>query len=146
MRKQWRLILPAVGLMLFGIVTYQSVERRQHEKASGQYFWWASIRLDTHSVNRHLDAKPCMEAESDCVTWDVASLPRSTGLLGAMLIITAFPAFFIGVPVVRGLGRLGISEVGTFMIVMPVLIAGWCNVLAWLDNRWRIRRSSPTHP
>ncbi len=45
--------------------------------------------------------------------------PHSPGLLGAMLIFTAFPAFLIGIPVVRDLGNVGASEVATFMIVMP---------------------------
>jgi hypothetical protein len=144
MRRRWQLILPTIGLMLFGGVTYESLERRQHEKAHGQYFWWASIRLDTHRVNREPNTvAPCKIGEGDCVVWDVASLPRSPGLLGAILIMTAFPAFVIGMPIVRLLGSLGISEVPTFMIVMPVLIAGWYYALAWLDARWRSRRPRP---
>jgi len=126
-------------------VTFESLERRQQEKAHGQYFWWASIRLDTRHVNREPNTvTPCKAGEGDCVAWDVASLPRSPGLLGAMLIITAFPAFVIGVPIVRGLGRLGVNEVASFMLVMPALIVGWYYALAVLDDRWskRSRRSS----
>ena len=142
MRRGWQAILPVIGLTLFGGVTYQSLERRQHEKAHGQYFWWASIRLDTHHINREPNtATPCKVGESDCVAWDVASLPRSPGLFGAMLIITAFPAFLIGISVVRGLGYFGVNEVGTFMILMPTLVVGWFYALAWLDERWIRRRS-----
>jgi hypothetical protein len=142
MRERLKLILPLIGLIVFGGVTYYSVERRQYEKAHGQYFWWASIPLDTRQPKFDANVPtPCKAEESDCVTWDPVILHRSPGLMAAMLMITAFPAFVIGMPIVRSLGRLGINEMVTFMILMPVLIAGWYYGLAWLDERWISKRS-----
>jgi hypothetical protein len=145
MRRRWRFILPIVGLLVFGGVTYYSVERRQYEKAHGQYFWWASIPLDTHQPNHDVRVPiPCRPEEGDCVAWDPIILHRSPGLMGAMLIITAFPAFVVGMPIVRGLGRLGVNEVAVFLTVMPVLIAGWYYALAWLSDRLESKRKKNT--
>lgn len=141
MRRRWRFILPVVGLLVFGGVTYYSVERRQYERAHGQYFWWASIPLNTHQPNHDVGVPtPCKPEESDCVSWDPIILHRSPGLMGAMLIITAFPAFAVGMPIVRGLGRLGVNEVAVFLTVMPVLIVGWYYSLAWLSDRLESKR------
>jgi len=143
MRRRWKVILPVIGLMLFGGVTYQSLEGRRQEKVHGQYFWWASIRLDTHQVDRSAATAPsCEEADENCAGWEPRAI-EDPGWLTKALIVSAFPAFLIGVPVVRSLGHFGVNEVPTFMIVMPPLIAAWFYALAWLDERW-IRKRSQT--
>jgi len=63
-------------------------------KSFGQYFWWASIVL-TLIVLTVIWTRTCMEAESDCVTWDWRPYPARPAV-GAMLIITAFPASSLG--------------------------------------------------
>jgi hypothetical protein len=46
--------------------------------------------------------------------------------------------------------HFGISELTTFMIAMPPLLAGWYFIvgwfLDWLGYRWRRRRQSQTLP
>jgi hypothetical protein len=56
--------------MLFGGVTYESLEGCRYEKAHGQYFWWASIRLDTRQVDAPVNTTPCKEAEDTCSSWE----------------------------------------------------------------------------
>jgi hypothetical protein len=57
--------------MLFGGVTYESLEGRRYEKTHGQYFWWASIPLDTHQVDHDpVTTTPCKEAEDTCGRWE----------------------------------------------------------------------------
>ena len=48
-------------------------------------------------------------------TWDLADRWVDPGLLEKFLIISAFPAFVVGGFAVGGLGRLGISQVLSFM-------------------------------
>ncbi|MFZ1130683.1 MAG: hypothetical protein WCA47_18660 [Terriglobales bacterium] len=79
MRRRWQLILPAIGLMLFGGVTHESLVRRQYEKTHDQYFWWASIRLDTHHVDQGPVTTPCSEAQDDCVSWEPSQLRTLAG-------------------------------------------------------------------
>jgi hypothetical protein len=61
------------------------------------------------------------------------------GLLAKFLMLSAFPAFLVGLFVVSGLGRLGLSQVSSFMLLMPVLIFAWYYFIGWLLDRWRGR-------
>jgi hypothetical protein len=54
--------------------------------------------------------------------------------------LSAFPAFVVGGLAVGGLGRLGISEFSTFMLLMPVLIVAWYYFVGWLLDRWLGKR------
>ena len=139
MRRCWQLILPAIGLMLFGGVTYESLQGRRYEKAHGKYFWWAQIPLDTHQVDHAVATTPCKEAEDNCVSWEPHTI-EDPGLLTRALILSAFPTFLVGMPLVRVLGHYGASEVWSFMILMPVLIFAWYYAIGWLIDRWRFNR------
>jgi len=48
------------------------------------------------------------------------------------LMISAIPAFAVGAIAVGGLGRLGISQVSSFMVLMPLLISTWYYALGLL--------------
>src|SRR5262249_61488274 len=63
------------------------------------------------------------------------------GWLAKALVISAVPAFIAGAFIVRGLGHLGINEVWTFAVSMPLLIAGWFYLIGWVIDRWRYRRA-----
>jgi hypothetical protein len=141
MRRRWQLILPSIGLMLFGCVTYESLEGRRYEKAHGQYFWWASIPLDAHHLDQGPgDATPCRNAVDNCVSWEPRAI-ADPGWLTRTLILSAFPTFLIGIPLVRLLGRHGPSEIWSFMILMPLLITAWYYAVGWLIDRFAYRRS-----
>jgi hypothetical protein len=55
----------------FALLTYHSLRvNRQSQKATGRYFWWGTIRLDSDPLNRQPErSTPCKEG-SDCVGWD----------------------------------------------------------------------------
>ena len=42
--------------------------------------------------------------------------------------------------IVHGLGRLGVSEIASFMLTIPVFIALWFYSVGWLLDRWRYKR------
>jgi len=146
MRMRWRLALPVLGLVLFGGVTRNSFHvNREIHRTPNRYFWWSSMRLDSDPLNRHpLATEPCKDGEEKCVDWTPVSIWVEPGWLAELLVPSAFPAFVFGAVVVHGLGRLGISEVSSFMVVMPLLISAWFYFVGWLVDRWRFKRSGLT--
>jgi len=65
-----------------------------------------------------------------------------------VLMLSALPAFLIGIPMVRTLGHLGVNEVWAFMLAMPLLIAAWHYLLGWLIDRtsdWIAKAATPNH-
>jgi len=55
------------------------------------------------------------------------------------LVLTAIPAFLVGLAIVRGFARLGVSQVTTFMTTMPVCITLWFYSAGWLFDRWKLQ-------
>jgi hypothetical protein len=138
MWKRWRIVLPVVGLMLFGAVSHHSFRTNQEtQHRPSKYFWWSAIRLDSDPTNkRNQLTRPCEGTEENCVSWDLRKTWVDPGLIENVLLLSAFPAFFIGGFAVRVLGRLGVNEVSSFMLLMPVLIATWYYLIGWLLDRW----------
>ena len=64
------------------------------------------------------------------------------GLLAKCLILSAVPGFLLGAGIVHSLSRLGVSEVTSFMISMPLLILVWFYFVGWLFDRWNRKRSA----
>lgn len=142
MQRFWRLLLPLIGLVMFGAVTYHAV-RRNSANPTSRYFWWSAVRLDKDPLNTHpkpQTVNPCPDRTADCVTWDPESVWIEPGLLPSLLIVSALPAFAVGKAIVRVTGHFGISQVPTFMLSMPVLIVGWYYLLGLLIDRWRLKR------
>ena len=138
MQKRLRVILPIVGLIFFSAVSYHSSRvNKEIQRVPSRYFWWSSIRLDSDPANKRILATaPCKDGKEDCVKWDLADRWVDPGLLETFLMLSAFPAFVVGMFAVGGLGRLGISQVSSFMFLMPVLIFAWYYVVGWLLDRW----------
>jgi hypothetical protein len=86
---------------------------------------------------------PCNEAVNDCTSWKPRVI-EDPGWLTRVLILSAFPTFLAGVPLVRVLGRHGASEVWSFMVLMPLLITAWYYAVGWLLDRWICRGPRPT--
>jgi|SRR5580704_10421841 hypothetical protein len=124
MRMRWKLVLPVVGFILFVGVTYQS--QKSHDVVS-RYFWWSSIPLDSEPLNKSRSA--CKHGIENCPVWGPEEIYVTTGLLPRVLMLSATPAFFLGSLVIEEFARRGISEVPTFMVSMPLLIAGWFYLL-----------------
>jgi hypothetical protein len=64
------------------------------------------------------------------------------GLLAKCLILSAVPAFLVGTGIVHSMSRLGVSEVTSFMISMPLLILAWFYFVGWIFDRWYRKRSA----
>jgi hypothetical protein len=141
------MILPAFGLVVFCAVSYQSFGVHQDERrASGKYLWWSTIRLDSDPTNERLPATiPCDDGTKGCANWDlVPDKWVDPGLLEIAYVLSALPAFVSGMIVVVALGRMGISQVFSFLCLMPMLIFAWYYFLGWLLDRYiRRRPNSP---
>ena len=137
MRTPWRRVLPLLGLLLFSCVTYQSTQRHP---ASSRYFWWSSIPLDSTPLSK--SESTCEEGGENCPEWGPQSIVIESGLLARALIFSAIPAFLLGPLITVELGRLGISEVLTFMVSMPLLIGSWFYLLGWLIDRSERKRQT----
>ena len=138
MRMHWKLVLPVVGLMLFVGVTYQSLG--SHD-ATSRYFWWSSIPLNSEPLNKSRSA--CKHEIENCQVWGPEEIYVTTGLLPRVLMISAAPAFFVGSLIIEEFAWRGISEVPTFMVSMPLLIAGWFYLLGSFIDKLVSKMSRP---
>lgn len=148
MRRRWRLVLPVIGLILFAGETHQSVRMNREDRPNpSRYFWWSSIRLDSDPLNRHPRvALPCKNGAGNCIEWDWALVDMwvDPGWLTRGLMVSALPAFAIGAFIVGGLGRLGINQIWSFVIFVPILIFTWHYFIGWLIDRWIFKRLQQT--
>jgi hypothetical protein len=138
---RFRVVLPLVGLALFGIMTWQSVRwNNQLHPDSRRFFFWASIRLDSDPLDKHSEMlRPC-PGDLDCASYPPERIwvePGwvEPGLVPKILMITGLPAFAVSLGLTRGLGRLGVNEVLTFMLTLPALLLAWYFCLGWLLDR-----------
>jgi hypothetical protein len=148
MPKRWRIALPCIGLSLFIALTHSSLRmnREIQKRSPSRYFWWTSIRLDSDPLNRHAKSTttPCKNGEGNCVNWELRPIVWvDPSWLAKFLMLSALPAFVFGTAVVRGLASLGVSEVWSFAIVMPLLIFAWFYFVGWLIDRWVPKLSHP---
>lgn len=134
MRRRWQLILPVLGLLLFTGVSYQSLHGIP---AANRYVYWASIPLDSDPLNRR--TLPCEGGHGDC-SWAPDSIWVDPGVLARSLLISALPAFVIGIAIAKEVGRLGVSELVTFMATIPLLIFAWDYALGWTIDRLMYKR------
>jgi hypothetical protein len=143
MQRRWRTGLPIIGVILFSAVSYQSFRFNQEiQRAPSRYFWWSDIRLDSDPANkRNWGAAPCANGNENCVSWDVRNVWVDPSLLAQFLMLSALPAFAIGGFAAMAFGRMGISQVSTFMFLMPVLIFAWYYFIGGLLDRWTSTRS-----
>jgi hypothetical protein len=144
MSRRWRIALPCIGLSLFMILTYSSLRmNREIQRSPSRYFWWQSIRLDSDPLNRYSESAttPCKNGAGNC--WELRDTWVDPGFLARFFMLSALPAFVIGAAVVRGLARLGVSEIWSFTMVIPLLIVVWFYFVGRLIDRWVNKRSHP---
>jgi hypothetical protein len=143
MRMLWRPTLCLWGLILFGLLTYASIQgnREMRHGRHGRYFWWGSVRLDSDPLDKHSKLEPCTQRPDGDCAWDPLYIWVEPGLLETALVLSALPAVFLARTIVFGLARLGVNELTSFMSAMPVLILGWFYGVGWLLDRWQHKRS-----
>jgi hypothetical protein len=135
MWNRWSVIFPVVGLLLFGAITLYSYRT---QRGPSKYFYWSSIRLDSDPANRRAPTTlPCKDGRQECSEWDLTIADRwiDPGILEIVLIVAALPAFIVGGISVAGLGRLGINQVSSFLVLMPILIFMWFHFVGRLVDR-----------
>lgn len=149
MRIRWSMILPIIGLVLFVAVSYRSMrDNHAPEDRPNKYYWWSSLRLDTDPLNQHPIAPaklPCPDGSANCADWELRAKWVTPGLLDRLLVFSAFPAFLAGTAIVAGLSKLGIDEVLTFFVSMPILLFVWYylvgSLIELLVDRWKQPRN-----
>jgi len=147
MRMRWRLVLSLWGLILFALLTYHAARwnRETRQGHPSRYFWWGATRLDSDPMNKHPRRPlPCEQGTDDCISFDPEYISVEPGLMQKALVLSALPGFLSSLAVVRGLARLGVSELVSFMLTTPVFIFAWFYSLGWLLDRRRYRRSVRT--
>lgn len=130
--------------MLFAFGTYESFGLGRNHDIGGRYFQWSFIRLDSDPLNRHsrsVMAVPCKDPSENCMATDPLEVWVEPGWLARLLMISALPVFLVGIGLVHGLARVGVSEITSFMISMPLLILAWFYFVGWLLDQWRQKRS-----
>jgi hypothetical protein len=147
MRNGCRHILPIIGLILFAAVTFNSVSvnGRVHHHPS-KYFYWSGLQLDTDPLdkNRQLE-RPCQEGEetANCTGWDLLGMWHDPGWLAKASLFSGLPAFVLSFVILMGLGQLGVSQLVSFMVLMPPLLFAWYYFLGWMIDRAINRRFHP---
>jgi hypothetical protein len=127
MRIRWQVALPIFGLFLFALQTYGSFQlHRQFRVVSDRYFYWSAIRLDSRSGQSDHQRSGTYQSDSHdeqagLREWDWAN----SSPIGRALMVIAAPAFAICGILVSALAQIGISEVPTFMILLPTLQCVW---------------------
>ena len=143
MQKRWRMVLPTIGITLFSAVSYHSLRlNREIQRAPSRYFWWSAIQLDSDPANkRNWGATPCQDSKENCSRWELRSIWVDPSFAERFLMLSALPAFVVGGLAVRGFGTIGINQVWSFMLLMPVLICAWYYLIGWLLDRRISKRS-----
>ena len=148
MRVRLKIALPLIGLFIFGTATYHSLHtQRELDRTPGKYFWWSSIRLDSDPANkRGKNTNARKDVQDNFGTWELRDRWVYPSLVERFLMASALPAFIIAALTVSGLATLGVSEVSSFMLVMPVLIFAWYCFIGWLLDGWIHRWSRRSTP
>lgn len=130
MWKRWSIVLPLVGLILFTAITLNSY---RIQRGPSKYFYWSLVRLDSDPANKRAPA----------TQWDptIADTWVDPGILEIVLIVAALPAFMVGGLSVAGLGRLGINQVSSFLVLMPIMIFTWFHFVGRLIDRRIVNRA-----
>ncbi len=71
---------------------------------------------------------------------EIAGTWVDPGWLDKALLYSALPAFLVEGLLLALLGRLGVNQVITFFVSMPLLIAAWFYFVGWLVDRWRYKK------
>lgn len=143
-----RILLPILGIILFGCISYFSIRVRQKEFHFSKYLFWANIRLDSDPLNRlSSSSSECKNNANNrnLICRDTEYVIVHPSPIEKFFMISTLPAFLLGLLAVLELARFGINEVVSFLSLMPVLIAAWYYLVGWILDHWiqkRFRRMS----
>ncbi|HEX4001474.1 MAG TPA: hypothetical protein VHX36_02425 [Candidatus Acidoferrales bacterium] len=144
MWNRWRWVLPLIGLTLFGVESYHSYRLNEQLGANPRrYYWWSGIRLDSRPTRTTRESSPSCQPETKDCTFQLDFVWVDPGYATQLLTYSALPAFAAEWVILVVAERFGVGQVWTFMLTMPVLIAGWFCLVGWLIDLWILRRSLP---
>lgn len=155
MKRRWSIILPVLGLTVFASITEQTYRLHTVTRDPLRYVYWSRMRLDRHPElpEPYLpcpEGAPCaFDYLTDRFTRDDSGFGHDYGIghrYPELFGWSAFPVFLLSGLLISGLGRLGISHVWTFFIVMPPALSAWYYFLGWLIDRRRWRRQLKKQP
>ncbi|MBI2679167.1 MAG: hypothetical protein HYX28_10345 [Candidatus Koribacter versatilis] len=136
MKRRWQIVLPSLGLIIFSLITYHSFNQQLAKAQPGRYLWWSSVPLDRDPLERRrAEWDPCRDKADSCVGWDPISIRVLPATVPRLYMLSALPAFLAGMIIVFGLGALGVNQVWSFLIVLPLLTSCWYFLVGWLIDR-----------
>jgi hypothetical protein len=102
--------------------------------------------LAIDSVGPQLGDQALPRRQKNCVRWDrtLADSYVHKRAPDKILLLSAFPPFVVVGLAVQGLRKLGISQVSSFMLLMPILIFAWHYFVSWLLDRLIRARPKPS--
>jgi hypothetical protein len=86
-------------------------------------------------------AAPCANEKQNCSNGEFPNVKIAPSWLDRLLIVSALPAFLAGAAIVVVLSKLGLNEVLSFMVCIPILLFVWYYFLGWFIERWSARQS-----
>lgn len=141
MQLRLTIVLPVVALFIFAIQSYVSwrQQARLFRRKEAACFWWSNLPLDSKPLqksNAFAGLKDVTQCGFEMQAFDRFGPSWATRLF----VFSGLPAFLGAFSLAHGLGKYGVSEVKTFMISAPVLLALWFYGIAFLVQHWRTRR------
>jgi hypothetical protein len=137
MKKRWKWILPIFGLILFSAESVTSIRLNRQYRTPSKYFYWSFFLLDSDPLNRSI------KGPNPAPHWGIWI---DHGYLTKALMFGTLPAFVLGIRIVKGFASLGVSEVASFAVAMPLLIFFWPHFVGTCLDYWiRKRPKSAQH-
>jgi hypothetical protein len=141
MHARLTVILPTIALAVFAGQSYVSWRQQARILRGNESvcFWWSN--------HLPLDSKPLEKTEpfpgngemTQC-GFELEAFDRFGSAAVTIYVFTSLPAFLAAVTIAHWLGKYGVSEIRSFMIAAPMLIASWFYGVALLFEYWQTRR------
>ena len=111
-----------------------------------RYFYWGKARLDPDPLGKDfkripLVMQPCANDPEHCVEFNAEYINSELSPLEKLFDFSALPTLAVEIVILEGSRRLGVNQVWTFMVSMPLLVFAWFYFLGRLIDRWRYKRS-----
>lgn len=136
MRILWQLILPGLALVIFGAVSLRYFQiNRQFGPPQNRYFFWGGLLLDS--------APPAQWRPKLAQVCDGPNVWSDPSFLTRGLVLTGFPAFVVGMPLIHLAGHFGVSELSSFFVLTPILLLGWFYLIGRIVDRLVRKRVGP---
>jgi hypothetical protein len=135
MKRRWSIIVPVLGMLLYGVLAYTSV-RQNRELRTRRVFYFGALPLE-RAVKK---VSPPTPTGDEVVGWDPESIWIDPGLLHKLVIITGFPAYVATLIGMNALVAAGVSQMWSFFLIFSPSLIGWYYFVGWWMDRKRHRK------